>query len=224
MPGVELIGQAINFVISFAVVTLLFAAIYKVLPDVTIAWRDVWIGAAVTALLFTIGKLLIGLYLGHASVGSTYGAAGSLLVLLVWIYYSAMILFFGAEFTQVYARRYGSRIVPSEGAVPLTGAARAQMGIPHLEAVEKAARTGQSVATAGKQDGRQTAAGQRGRRGQPAPAANMTPHQSAAFKQLLWAGFAAGMLGLAGLIARQISTTLWKTLLREPPPASGSKA
>src|SRR3954469_13576041 len=109
----------------------LFAAIYKVLPDVTVAWSDVWIGAAVTALLFTVGKLLIGLYLGHASIGSTFGAAGSLLGFLVWVYYSAQILFFGAEFTQVYARRYGSRIVPSEGAVALTEEARANQGMPH---------------------------------------------------------------------------------------------
>ena len=104
-----------------------------------IAWSDVWIGSAVTALLFTVGKLLIGLYLGHASVGSTFGAAGSLLVFLVWVYYSAQILFFGAEFTQVYARRYGSRIVPAEGAVALTEETRAQQGMPARETVEQAA-------------------------------------------------------------------------------------
>ena len=90
---------------------------FKFLPDVKIAWRDVWIGAAVTAVLFAIGKFLIGLYLGHSSATSVFGAAGSLVVLLLWIYYSAQILFFGAEFTQVYARRYGSRIVPDEHAV-----------------------------------------------------------------------------------------------------------
>ena len=129
-----------NVAISFAVITLLFAAIYKVLPDVEIAWSDVWTGAAVTALLFTIGKLLIGLYLGHASVGSTYGAAGSLLVLLIWVYYSAQILLFGAEFTQVYAREYGTRIVPDKSAVPVTEEARAKQGIPHEETVERAAR------------------------------------------------------------------------------------
>jgi membrane protein len=93
--------------------------IYKVLPDVEIAWRDVWIGAAVTALLFTIGKFLIGLYLAHSTVASTYGAAGSLVVLLLWIYYSSQILFLGAEFTQVYATRYGSQIKPSKHAVPV---------------------------------------------------------------------------------------------------------
>jgi len=102
------IWEIVNFVVSFGVITLLFAAIYKVLPDLKIAWRDVWIGAAVTALLFTIGKWLIGLYLGHSSTASSYGAAGSLVILLLWIYYSAQILFLGAEFTQVYARKHGS--------------------------------------------------------------------------------------------------------------------
>ncbi|MFI5316294.1 MAG: YihY/virulence factor BrkB family protein [Myxococcota bacterium] len=98
-----------NFSISFAVVTALFAMIFKVLPDVRIEWRDVWLGAAVTALLFTIGKALIALYLGHAGITSVYGAAGSLVLVLLWIYYSAQILFLGAEFTEVYSRRYGSR-------------------------------------------------------------------------------------------------------------------
>jgi len=150
LPGTAVLWEVVNFVISFAVVTGLFGAIYKLLPDVEIKWSDVWIGAAVTALLFTVGKLLIGLYLGNASIGSTYGAAGSLLVVLVWVYYSAQILFFGAEFTQVYARRYGSQIVPSEHAVPLTEEARAQTGMPRKEAVERAAATGESVVTASK--------------------------------------------------------------------------
>src|SRR5215212_7650569 len=116
-------------------------------------WRSdgaTWIGALVTSALFIVGKTLIGLYLGHASVGSTYGAAGSLLVFLVWVYYSAQILFFGAEFTQVYARRYGSRIVPTEGAVPLTEEARANRGEPPKAAVERAARTGEPVAAAAR--------------------------------------------------------------------------
>ncbi len=130
LPGGEVLWQALDFVLSFAVITLLFAAIYKVLPDATVAWGDVWIGAAATALLFGAGKLLIGLYLGRAGVGSAYGAAGALLVLLVWVYYAAQLLFLGAEFTQAYARRYGSRIVPEPHAVPLTEEARAQQGIP----------------------------------------------------------------------------------------------
>jgi membrane protein len=139
LPGGAFFAQLISFLLSFAVTTALFAAIYKILPDVTVAWGDVWVGAAVTALLFSVGKLLIGLYLGHASIGSTFGAAGSLLVFLVWVYYSAQILFFGAEFTQVYARRYGSRIVPSDDAVAVTEEARGNEGIPRTEAVARAA-------------------------------------------------------------------------------------
>ena len=119
MSGAEVLVQVLTFVLSFALTTLLFAMIYKVLPDVKIAWRDVWTGAAVTALLFTLGKLLIGLYIAHSSVASTFGAAGSVVILLLWVYYSSQILFLGAEFTQVYASHYGSRIVPDEHAVPL---------------------------------------------------------------------------------------------------------
>lgn len=105
----EIWGQSINFVISFGLTALLFALIYRILPDVDIAWRDVWVGATITAALFTIGKLLIGLYLGNAAPGSSYGAAASLVVVMLWVYYSAQILFLGAEFTQVYSRLYGSR-------------------------------------------------------------------------------------------------------------------
>ncbi len=115
-PGAEVLFQILNQVISFFVIALLFALIYKVLPDVKIAWRDVGVGAFITALFFTVGKFLIGLYLGNSSIASTYGGAGSLAVILVWIFYSAQILLFGAEFTQVYAKRYGSQIVPDEDA------------------------------------------------------------------------------------------------------------
>ena len=101
--------RSLNFALSFVVVTGLFALIYKVLPDVRLAWRDVWLGAAFTALLFTVGKSVIGFYLGRAGTTSVYGAAGSLVLVLLWIYYSAQILFLGAEFTEVYSRRYGSR-------------------------------------------------------------------------------------------------------------------
>jgi membrane protein len=119
LPGAEVLFQVLTFVVSFAVITGLFAMIFKFLPDVKIAWRDVWIGAVVTALLFTVGKYLIGLYLGHSAVASSFGAAGSVIILLLWVYYSAQILFLGAEFTQVYASRYGSRIQPDEHAVPV---------------------------------------------------------------------------------------------------------
>jgi membrane protein len=111
LPGFDSLWQIVNFIVSFGVITLLFAMIYKFLPDVKITWGDVAIGAAITALLFVIGKYLIGLYLGNSSFSSTYGAAGSIIIILVWTYYSAQILFFGAEFTQVYARRYGSQII-----------------------------------------------------------------------------------------------------------------
>lgn len=114
LPGADWLWQIVNFIVSFGVITLLFAAIYKVLPDAKVAWRDVWIGAAVTAMLFTIGKTVLGLYLANA--GSAYGVAGSLVVFLLWVYYSAQILFFGAEFTQVYSRYYGKGIEPSKGA------------------------------------------------------------------------------------------------------------
>lgn len=108
LPVLQPLLQALNFALSFALVTLLFALIFKVLPDVDVAWRDVWTGAALTALLFTVGKFLIGLYIGESGVASTYGAAGSLVVVLLWVFYSAQILFFGAEFTQVYSRRHGT--------------------------------------------------------------------------------------------------------------------
>src|SRR5215210_1882264 len=109
--------QVLNQVISFVVITGLFAAIFKVLPDARVAWRDVWVGAAVTGLLFVVGKFLIGLYLGRSNPGEAFGAAGSLAVMLVWIYYSSMILLFGAEFTQTWADRRGSGIAPEKGAV-----------------------------------------------------------------------------------------------------------
>jgi len=115
----RVLALILSFALSFAVITLLFALIYKYLPDVKIAWRDVWIGAVVTALLFTVGKFLIGLYVAKTSVASSYGAAGSLVILLLWVYYSAQIVFLGAEFTQVYASRYGSKIEPADNAVPV---------------------------------------------------------------------------------------------------------
>jgi membrane protein len=117
LPGGELFWQVVNFLFSLAMITALFALIFKYVPDVEIRWGDVWLGAAVTALLFTIGKSLLGIYLGKASIGSSYGAAGSLVVLVVWVYYSAQILFLGAEFTQVQARFRGRAIKPSHKAV-----------------------------------------------------------------------------------------------------------
>ncbi len=106
---VEWLLHLLDFVVSLAVVTAMFALMYKILPRVKIGWHDVWIGAIVTALLFTMGKVLVGLYLGKSNVASSFGTAGALAVLLVWVYYSAQIFLLGAEFTWVYAHRFGSR-------------------------------------------------------------------------------------------------------------------
>ncbi|MCC6367008.1 MAG: YihY/virulence factor BrkB family protein [Bryobacterales bacterium] len=126
LPLPALVLYALNGTVSMAMITVVFAAIYKVIPDVKSSWRDVWVGAAATALLFTIGKGLIGFYLGLGTVGNAYGAAGSLVVLLMWIYYSAQIFLLGAEFTRVYARRYGSRIVPGDNAVRMRRVVRVE--------------------------------------------------------------------------------------------------
>ncbi|AUX44886.1 hypothetical protein SOCE26_063560 [Sorangium cellulosum] len=117
LPGWGVAWQISNTILSVALSTALFALIYKILPDAKIRWSDVWIGALATAVLFAVGKYLIGAYLGRVALGSAYGAAGSFVVFLIWIYYSALICFYGAEFTQVYARRHGGRIEPKEGAV-----------------------------------------------------------------------------------------------------------
>ena len=116
LPGWEVLLQIVNFVVGFVVVSGLFAMIYKFLPRSDIGWRDVWIGAAVTSLLFSLGKLLIGLYLGKSSVASSFGAAGSLVIVLLWVYYSAQIFLFGAEFTKTYSYWHGTRMHEPEPA------------------------------------------------------------------------------------------------------------
>lgn len=139
LSGVPWIWQIVNFLVSLGVTTLLFATIFKVLPDAEVSWRSVWLGAAVTALLFTIGKFILSYYLANA--GNAYGAVGSVVVFLLWAFYSAQILFMGAEFTQVYARRYGAGVQPDENAVrtadpardPGREAARKQTGEPDKE-------------------------------------------------------------------------------------------
>lgn len=115
LPGVTWVWPLVNFLISFVVITLLFALILKILPDVHSAWRDIWVGAIVTALLFILGQFALSFYLG--TQGSAYGVAGSLVVYLLWVFYSAQILFIGAEFTQVYASRYGQGYRPTSHAV-----------------------------------------------------------------------------------------------------------
>jgi membrane protein len=132
LPLPSFVLQIINFVVSFGVITLLFALMFKILPDAHTAWKDVWLGAAVTSLLFGIGKVIIAQYLGTTTVQSTFGAAGSLAVILIWIYYSAQILFFGAEFTQVYANRCGSQIGPDQDAILLNNKPHPNQGIPRL--------------------------------------------------------------------------------------------
>lgn len=119
MPGGNVISRALEFLVSLFIMGVLIAAVFKVLPDARIAWQQVWFGGFVTALLFGVGKFLIGLYLGRASIGSAYGAAGSLVVFLVWVYYSSLILLFGAKLTEVYARLRGAPIEPAPYAVPV---------------------------------------------------------------------------------------------------------
>jgi membrane protein len=116
LPVDAVTAHIFGLVVSFAFITLLFAVIYKIVPDVRIAWSDVWIGAATASLLFSGGKFLIGFYLGHSTVTSIYGAAGSLVTLLLWVYYSSLMFFFGAELTQVYATRHGSKVSAAENA------------------------------------------------------------------------------------------------------------
>ncbi len=116
LPAPEVALHLLELAVSYALITGLFAMMFKVLPDARVAWSDVWIGAGLTALLFTVGKFALGLYLGKSDIGSAYGAAGSLVILLVWVYYSAQIFLFGAEFTQIYAKAVGRKISPDEDA------------------------------------------------------------------------------------------------------------
>lgn len=111
------IFQLINFILSFGVITVLFAMMFKILPDAKIQWRDVWIGAMATTLLFILGKFALGVYFAKANPGSTYGAAGSVVLIMLWVSYSCMILFFGAEFTKQFAMYYGRNIVPVKNAI-----------------------------------------------------------------------------------------------------------
>jgi membrane protein len=154
------IWQVVNFVVLAAITFVLFALIFKELPDAEIAWRDVLLGAAVTTLLFAIGRFLISFYLARTATGSTFGAAGSLVIILVWIYYSAQILFFGAEVTQAYARLYGSRIKPDADAVAATEDMRAQQGMPEPAVV---------AATAAIAEGKTVVKPEQPARPQPAP-------------------------------------------------------
>jgi len=143
LPGGPSLWAFVNRLASLGFIAVLFALIYRLLPDARIRWRDVWGGAVGAALLFTLGKWLIGLYLGHSQLTSAYGAAASVVVILIWVYYSAQILLFGAEFTRAYARHMGSHVAPTEHAEPVTVAARARQGM--LPPEEAAARDGNNV-------------------------------------------------------------------------------
>lgn len=145
LPGLQLLMQIVTYLVTFGIVTGIFALIFKFVPDAEIEWRDVWLGAAVTSLLFIIGQIAIGIYLGNTDFTDQFGAAGALIVILLWVYYSAMISFFGAEFTQVYANMHGSRVQPADHAVPLTRDARARQGIPQQEDLNQAVRSGEAV-------------------------------------------------------------------------------
>ena len=134
LPMSKTLAHILNFAVSFGVITVLFAMIFKYLPDIRIPFRTVWIGAVGTAFLFTIGKYLLGLYLGRESTASYYGAASSVIIVLLWVYYASVILLFGAEFTQVYGRRTGARLPVTEYAVPVTAEARAEQGLEPGEA------------------------------------------------------------------------------------------
>ena len=144
LPGGDLVAQIVNVIMTLGIITLMFVLLFKFLPDVQVAWKDVVVGAFITAILFTVGQLALGFYVASGSVGSAFGAAGSIVIILVWIYYSSLIFFIGAELTQVYARRFGSRVLPAPNAEPLTDEARAQEGIPKKDGDDKDRKGGGS--------------------------------------------------------------------------------
>jgi membrane protein len=113
----EAVVKIIDFFVSLFFITLLFALIFRILPDARMKWKDLWVGSAFIALLFTLGKMAIGLYLGSSKVASTFGAASSLVIVLLWVFYSAQIFLFGAEFTKIFANRFGAQILPDEDAM-----------------------------------------------------------------------------------------------------------
>jgi membrane protein len=141
IPGANVLWHMLDVCVSFSIVVILFAAIYKIIPDVHIDWQDVWTGAVVTAALFTAGKAAISFYIGRSGVGSAYGAAGSVLIVLAWVYYSSQILFLGAEFTKLYAEQRRFAVRPLTGAEAVTHEAkqRARGEIPASEDIDKAA-------------------------------------------------------------------------------------
>jgi membrane protein len=186
----------VSFVVSTGATVLLFAAIFKIVPDVHVRWRDVWTGAIVTTVLFTLGRLAIGIYLGNSATASTYGAAASLVVVMIWVYYSAQILFLGAEFTQAYARMRGQPITPDEDAVAMTEEARIQQGLASKETVQrKEAETEGETQPAAPPAPPRTAPGAQDGRRAPLPAGPPGPVSRAV------RGFHRGLVGTLGAAA-----------------------
>jgi membrane protein len=150
IPGFSLISRVLSFAVGLLVTTLVFALIFKVIPDARVAWRDVWVGALVTALLFSFGRFALGEYLGRSAFASSYGAVASLVIVLFWVYYSAQIMFLGAEFTQVHARARGADIQPALGARIVDRASEpAPDAVPDRASACAPTRTGKRLALAG---------------------------------------------------------------------------
>ena len=179
IAGNAILWHAIEFIVSCGIVTALFAMLFKFLPNARVHWRDAWVGALLTAFLFTVGKFLLGLYLAHNSTASAYGVAGSIVLILIWVYYSTQIFLFGAEFTQLYASQHGRRIVPSKQAQwKAEGEAAA-------EDVEEA-RTGGKPATSGATHYEAGPAAQyNSRRGKPQKRAQTSPSSAEGDRHLL---------------------------------------
>ena len=193
----QLLAKALNFALSFGLITAIFALMYRYMPQGRTEWRDVWIGAAVTALLFNLGKVLIGLYLGRSSVTSGFGAAGSLALLLVWVYYSAQIFLLGAEFTWVYSREYGSR---------RTTHGRAQGNWAATAATAAAVPAGASLGAAGAVHARSAASGTVA----PQPFARSAPSARGRRTRL---GTALRWLGIGAVLGTLASTAAWRRAL-----------
>jgi membrane protein len=117
VPGLNQITRGVDFLVSFGFITVLFALIFKILPNARVRWTDIWVGSAFISFMFTLGKMAIGFYLGNSNIVSTFGAASSLVVVLLWVFYSSQIFLFGAEFTKIFANRFGSDIVPDDDAL-----------------------------------------------------------------------------------------------------------
>ncbi len=146
LPGGDILGHVVSVIVSFLLVSAIFALLFKYLPDVELVWKDVWIGAVASAVLFMLGQYLLSIYIASGAIGAPFGAVGSLVIVLVWIYYSAQILFLGAEFTQVYTHRFGSRVKPKHDAEFVTKKDKAQEGAPSSSSEDHQNRSDRSQA------------------------------------------------------------------------------